>query len=83
MTILKSGDAAWFETVRDGLVPCKVLSIDACKPANVMVRVTGDHAAYRRGDEITSTSLHVIPRGAIRRHKFYTTILPFKVMPDV
>jgi hypothetical protein len=83
MIILRSGDSCYFETVRDGLVPCKVVSIDQAVPSNITLRVTRNgRTGYKAGETIITTSHHAIPRSAVRRHKYSTTILPYWTRAD-
>ena len=63
MIILKSGDVARFETVRDGLIPCKVMSIDRCVPSNVVLKITRDRAGYHAGDEIVTLKVDCVCHG--------------------
>ena len=82
MITLKTGDNARFETVRDGLIPCKVVSIDRCVPSNIVLKITRTRAGYHAGDEIVTTARHAIPVKSVWRRRFKTLILPFWTTPD-
>ncbi len=85
MITLTIGDKCYFETVHDGLIPC-VMIAPTPRPASehaihgVTLRVTRNgHTGYKAGDLIETTPRHAIPRAAVRRWKYSTTILPYTV----
>lgn len=91
MTIptLKTGAFAHFETVRDGFVPCKVVSIvggnagRASSSHKVTLRVTRkNRTCYAKGETIETSALHAIPPGAVHRRQYSTTIGFYTVEPD-
>jgi hypothetical protein len=75
---------AYFETVRDGLVSCRVNKIvrRTNGALDISFTVTGNHRTYSRGYVAWSTSMHVIPRHAIRRRKYSTVVLPFSWLDE-
>lgn len=77
---------AYYETVRTGLVPCKVISItrQANGSLHLEARVTATRGGYERGGIIGDSSMHVIPRGAVRKFRSspFPKIMPFS-WPDV
>lgn len=77
MIELRTGELCYFETVRDGLVPCRMLSVDSY---HITLKVTGNRAGYRVGELIGTTPMHAIPRGAVRRRKYATVILPYEIV---
>jgi hypothetical protein len=95
MAILKTGIRAYYDTFA-GLVPVDVLSVTAPaeKPlfdlahggarASIVVkcRVSDDHGPYRKGTNIESNSLYVVPRAAIRRLQYSQVIAPYRVQAD-
>lgn len=66
---------AFFETVRDGLVPVIVKRVQA-GPMNgtIIMRVTETHGAYRKGYTFESNGLHVFPPTHVRRTQFSTYV---------
>ena len=94
--ILKSGIKAWFDSFA-GLVPVSVLAVTppaevplfdlvhgaARASVAVRARVTKDHGPYRKGEEITSNSLHVVPCGAIIRGQYSLGIGFYDVAVDM
>lgn len=83
---LKPGALAFVDSFA-GLVPCRVDSIEgADRPDNrastsqrATVTVTADRGPYRVGEKLTDSVLWVIPRGAIVRRKFSSTIGAYRV----
>ena len=70
--------AAYYETVRSGLVPCKVTRVvRAGGELRIWAKVTGPRSGYARGDTIESTGLHMVPRHAVRRRRYSTIILAY------
>ncbi|KWU23355.1 hypothetical protein [Burkholderia cenocepacia] len=95
MATLKKGCFAFYDSFA-GLVPVRVRSVTAPKEkpvfdlgrgqARVSIKVecevVEDHRAYKAGTVIEATSYDVVPRGAIRRQKFSSTIGMYEVQPD-
>lgn len=87
METLTTGMAARFDTF-GGLVPVRVQSIAgrsgraSSTAQNVTVRVTRTHGAYRAGEIIETSGLHVIPVRALRRRRYQTVIVPYCVACD-
>jgi hypothetical protein len=87
METLTSGAKAYLDSFT-GLIPCKVLSIVgnstpfASSTHCVTVEITGNGRAYKKGQQETTNSIRVIPRKAIRRRKYSTTIRLYKVQCD-
>ena len=75
ITIGNTGDLAYIDSIKAGLVPCKVISIAG---RDVTVRVTADRYGYDRGAVVTLYCLQVIPRGAVHRRRYTTTIGPYQ-----
>jgi hypothetical protein len=78
MATLRVGDVAKFDAF-GGLLPCKVLSLSGSAPyatsaVKARIRITRDIRGYKRGAEIDTSSLHVVPLGAIHRRKYCFTI---------
>lgn len=53
------GNLAYYDTLFNGLVPCKVTGLDG---VNVYFTVTADRGTYKRGEKLSSTGFHVVPR---------------------
>lgn len=69
---------AYYETVRSGLVPCKVTRVvRAGGELRIWAKVTGPRSGYARGDTIESTGLHMVPRHAVLRRRYRTIILAY------
>lgn len=67
---LRVGDLAFFDTF-SGMVPCKVTGIagrsgPASSAQIVRFTLTGKRGAYRKGEKLESSGLHVVPRGAVK-----------------
>lgn len=80
---LKAGDRAFFDCFT-GLVPCRVLSITgktgpASTAQNVHFKVTKDMGAYHTGEVMESFGLHVVPRQALIKRQYSTTIGYYEV----
>jgi hypothetical protein len=86
METLQTGALAYFDTMRSGLIPCKVLSIEARENQghNVAVKLTAARGAYKRGETVSSISArYVVPRSAVRGLRGYSPrILPYYVRAD-
>lgn len=57
------GNLAYYDTLRNGLVPCKVTGYDGI---NVYFTVTANRGAYKRGERLQSVSSYVVPRKMVR-----------------
>lgn len=53
------GNLAFYDSLRSGLVPCKVTGFDG---VTVYFTVTASKGAYKKGEELSAPSYHVIPR---------------------
>lgn len=65
------GNLAYYETLRSGLIPCKVTGIRVYNEFGhyeVSFTVTANRGAYKRGEQFTSRPFHVIPRKMVRVH---------------
>jgi hypothetical protein len=94
--ILKTGISAFYDSMRDGLVQVKVLEVRApakkptfelrsgLAPVSVKVKaqVTKTQGSYPKGHVIDTNAVHVVPKGAVRRHKHSTTIGLYSVEAD-
>lgn len=83
---LSVGCLAYFDTFA-GLVPCVVKAISGTSPnpissVEVQFKITADRGAYRKGELLKSSSLWVVPRGAIRRRQYQSTIGHYTVNCD-
>lgn len=56
-----------------GLVPCEV--VDVLDFGCVLVRVTANRGAYRKGEVLQQRGHHVPPREMVRRRKYGNRIL--------
>ena len=85
MPTLKSGMLAYVDSY-SGLVPCKVLAIEAAQYGGhiAYVRYTAQRGLYKRGETGKHNACHVVPRDAVRRFRgqFWPRILPYSVLPD-
>lgn len=68
--IYHAGDLAYIDTLRSGLVPCKVVSVSYERHFGndwqvITVKVTGKRPGYKRGDVTTGTRSTIIPRDHI------------------
>ena len=82
---LKAGCSAFLDTF-SGLVPCKVIRV---KPklnallhesqAECEVEVTETLGAYKKGEKITSSARHTVPKGAVKLVGYHYRILPYNV----
>lgn len=62
-------------------------TFDLCKgngrvSVKVMAQVTNDHSPYRKGEILESNSADVVPRSAILRYQYSTTIGLYLVVED-
>jgi len=79
MITLRTGDTAYFGTVRDGLIASKVVSVGQW---TVKLRLTASRGCYERGEIVDTTYMHAIPRPAVRRGRYATYIRPFTTIAD-
>jgi hypothetical protein len=68
---LKVGSLAYYDSFVGGLVPCRVTEIagqsgPASTSQTITAILTASRGPWRRGEQIMSTGLHVVPRNAIR-----------------
>jgi hypothetical protein len=86
MNTLQTGTLAYFDTMRSGLIPCKVVSIKARETSghDVTVRLTASRGAYKRGETVFQISArYVVPRASVRGIRGYSPrILPYYVRAD-
>jgi hypothetical protein len=94
--ILKSGINAFYDSMRDGLVPVKVLEVKApakaplfdlrsgLAPVSVKVKaqVTKDQGSYPKGHVIDTNAVHVVPKAAVKKGRYSSTIRLYKVETD-
>lgn len=64
-----AGELAYIDSFL-GLIPCKVLRVDepstpSVTSGKVVIRVTADRPAFRRGEVSTETGHNVIPRSRV------------------
>lgn len=75
ITTLKTGDLAFYDSMRSGFVPGKIESVHMVNGAKVVtLRVTATRGPYVRGDRVRCDvpHLNVIGRGQVRvRHGRY------------
>lgn len=81
--VLAAGSLAYLDTYA-GLLPCKILAVsrDSFYPSSnvaVTVRLTSNTSGqygpiYRRGEIMLESSLHVVHRKHVHRHKYSTTL---------
>ena len=85
---LKSGHAAHFETVRDGLIRCEVLFIGKPKGGESPVRLrvlkhkSCERSGYNPGDIIDTVGRHAIPLAAVEQRDYSTVIMPYVIEHD-
>jgi hypothetical protein len=76
---LKTGCRAFLDSFA-GLIPVKVLSVTSDR--RVTFEVTETIGAYKKGDRDWSSTMRVVPTGAIHRREYSTTIRPYNVQID-
>ncbi len=79
---LEVGNLAYYDTF-SGMIPCWIVSIDGpggnpSTAQTVTIKLTAKRGAYRRGEVLQTSGLHVCPRSAARFGKHCTTIRPFQ-----
>lgn len=72
--ILRKGDLALFDTF-SGMIPCRVLDIKgtpglASTAQVVTIALTATRGAYKRGERVESTGLHVCPRRSVTVNQY-------------
>lgn len=60
-------DLVYFRSAFVGMILAKIVGIDPLG-GRVIVRLTADRGAYRRGEEIEAYANEVIPRDRVRHH---------------
>ena len=68
-----AGELAYWDTLRSGLVPCRVLNVikdPEIGMTKVTIRVTGERKPYRLGEEHTVNSFRVLPRSRVKKTKY-------------
>jgi hypothetical protein len=71
METLETGDFAYFDAF-DGLIPCRVTQIAgtsgiASMSQTVTAIITVTKGAWRKGEQIMSSGLRTVPRGAVHQ----------------
>lgn len=86
--ILKTGCKAYYDSF-GGTVACVVTHIEgasgrASTDQIVTVRITATkHRAYKKGESVITSGLHVLPRECLRRRRYSSTIRPYDVACDI
>ena len=77
MTIYGIDTLAYYDSMRSGLVPCKVTRIvpDAGGVTLVTAVVTADRYAYKRGETITYSGHFIVPRNHVKRNRIISGYL--------
>lgn len=84
---LRSGDLAYFDSFA-GLVACRVQRITgisgvASTAQTVRFRITaGRNKAYKRGEIMETSALHVVPRKAVHRVGCFFRVCRYQVECD-
>jgi hypothetical protein len=86
METLKSGSPAYVDTF-SGMIPCRVLTISgrsgvASSDQDVEVVLTASRGPYRKGETLKWRGYRVVPRKAVRFHKYGTKIRAYMVQAD-
>lgn len=79
------GTLAFYDSFA-GLIPCKVEQIEdklhrdsnlrGCSSSCIIrAKLTASRGAYKRGEIIESTALHIVPRNYVRRRKYGARII--------
>lgn len=72
---------AFYETVRSGLVPLKVVKVARDEDGQIQItgKVTAARGPYKRGEIIEGGVVHMIPRTAVYKPRgaFFPRILPY------
>ena len=70
---------AYFDSITQGLVPCQVVAMgnDELHGLWIRVRFTASRGPWRRGEVTTWTGRSIVPRHAVKRRKYSSTILPY------
>lgn len=72
------GTPAKWETVRLGLIPCRVLEVFKKLDQHwntLRIELTADRGPYRKGEVIETSPLWVFPLDRIRRGQYYHYLL--------
>lgn len=72
-----------------GLLPCRLISISnpgnmpETAPANTAVRcvieITQNKKPYKKGERVTTCSLHVVPKDKVNRRDTESTLSPYTI----
>ncbi len=87
MNLLKSGDLAYFDSFA-GLIACRVQTITgtsgvASTAQTIRFRITSaGNNAYKRGEIMETSGLHVVPRNAVHRVGYFFRIRGYQVECD-
>lgn len=81
---LRVGDLAYYETVANGLIPCRVLEITGTSgfrstAQRILVQFTANRSAYKKGETIGCFGIHVFPRKSVHRRKYGTYVSQSRV----
>lgn len=63
------GTLAYYDTLFNGLIPCKVTGIRVYNEHGhyeVFFTITANRGAYKKGEKLSSSPIHVIPRKSVR-----------------
>ena len=75
MNTHKTNTLAYFDSF-SGLIPCKVIDIkESPGLGNIRIKLTAGRGAYRRGEVLESTWIHVVPRSHVRMSKYGARII--------
>lgn len=82
MLTLETGCLAYYDCFT-GFIPCWITAINGpvgvpSTAQRVTIKITARKGAYKRGEVIETSGIHVVPRGALRRGKYCTTIRPYE-----
>ena len=69
---------AYYDTF-SGLVPCRIVAVGdwSDQTSEARIQITATRAAYKRGEFLTTSLRHVVPRDSIRQRRGYQTISPY------
>lgn len=87
MLTLTLGSKAYFDSF-NGLIPCRVTDIRglnglASTSQTVTVELTANRAAYRRGETVKTSGLHVVPRNAVHVRNGQKRIRPYHLFVGI
>lgn len=86
----KAGTLAYYDTLCAGLVPCKVLHVEAesygfrvATPKVLTCKITEDRGPYRKGEIMELNAEQAPPRDMVRRTRYtYCVCTAYKYVPD-